>query len=205
MCCDWLLNCVWLVCDPMDYSSPGYCVRGDSPGKNTGVGCHALLQGIFPTQGLNPGFLHCRWILYSLSHQGRPCRYISCMIYVEGKMWFKWKVFYLSQISGISRNMYKLSNIKNRMWYQYDRLLKKKKTTFLKFVTKISITPYKAEFSDHIQHLENILNMFNRYSTVQGHIFSNSLESKKMFWSNSWVLNSFIRTLTQCYEKWHIW
>ena len=40
------------------------------PGKNTGVGCHALLQGIFPTQGLNPGLLHCRQILYHLSHQG---------------------------------------------------------------------------------------------------------------------------------------
>ena len=38
----------------------------------TGVGCHALLQGIFPTQGLNPGLLHCRWILYHLSHQGSP-------------------------------------------------------------------------------------------------------------------------------------
>ena len=33
----------------------------NSPGKNTGVGCHALLQGIFPTQGLNPGLLHCRF------------------------------------------------------------------------------------------------------------------------------------------------
>ena len=44
----------------------------DSPGKNTGVGCHALLQGIFPTQGSNPGFPHCRQILYHLSHQGRP-------------------------------------------------------------------------------------------------------------------------------------
>ena len=42
----------------------------DSPGKNTGVGCHALLQGIFPTQGSNPALLHCRWILYHLSHQG---------------------------------------------------------------------------------------------------------------------------------------
>ena len=42
----------------------------NSPGKNTGVGCHALLQGIFPTQGSNPGFPHCRWILYQLSHQG---------------------------------------------------------------------------------------------------------------------------------------
>ena len=41
------------------------------PSKNTGVGCHVLLQGIFPTQGLNLGLLHCRWILYGLSHQGR--------------------------------------------------------------------------------------------------------------------------------------
>ena len=37
---------------------------------NTGVGCHFLLQGIFPTQGLNQGLLHCRQILYHLSHQG---------------------------------------------------------------------------------------------------------------------------------------
>ena len=42
----------------------------DSPGKNTGVGCHALLQGIFPTQGSNWGLLHCRRILYQLSYQG---------------------------------------------------------------------------------------------------------------------------------------
>ena len=41
-----------------------------SPGKDTGVGSPSLLQGIFPTQGLNPGLLHCRWILYHLSHQG---------------------------------------------------------------------------------------------------------------------------------------
>ena len=38
------------LCDPMDCSPPGFSVHGDSPGKNTGVGCHALLQGIFPTQ-----------------------------------------------------------------------------------------------------------------------------------------------------------
>ena len=42
----------------------------DSPGKNTGVGCHFLLQGIFPTQRLNPGLPHCRQTLYDLSHQG---------------------------------------------------------------------------------------------------------------------------------------
>ena len=40
----------------------------DSPGKKTGVGCHSILQGIFPTQGSNPGVLHCRQILYHLSH-----------------------------------------------------------------------------------------------------------------------------------------
>ena len=43
-----------------------------SPGKNTGAGCHFLLQGIFLTQGSNPGLLHWRWILYHLNHQGGP-------------------------------------------------------------------------------------------------------------------------------------
>ena len=55
------------VCDPMD------CVcqaPWNSPGKNTGVGSHSLLQGIFPTQGWKPGLSHCRWILYHRTHQG---------------------------------------------------------------------------------------------------------------------------------------
>ena len=50
---------------------PTFCMDSpwNSPGQNTGVGRHSLLQGIFPTQGSNPGLLHCRWILYQLSHQ----------------------------------------------------------------------------------------------------------------------------------------
>ena len=44
----------------------------NSPGQNTGVGSLSLLQGIFPTQRLNPGLPHCRQILYQLSHQGSP-------------------------------------------------------------------------------------------------------------------------------------
>ena len=44
----------------------------NSPGQNTGVGSRSLLQGIFPTQGSNPGLLRCRRILHQLSHQGRP-------------------------------------------------------------------------------------------------------------------------------------
>ena len=58
-------------CDPMDYSPPGSSVHGGSPSKNTGLGCHDLLQGIFPTQESNLGLPHCRQILYHLSHQGR--------------------------------------------------------------------------------------------------------------------------------------
>ena len=60
------------LCDPMDCSLLSSSVSGDSPGKNTGVGCHALFQGIFPTQGSNPGLPHCRWILYHLSHKASP-------------------------------------------------------------------------------------------------------------------------------------
>ena len=78
-------------CDPMDCSLPGHSVHGDSPGKNTGVGCHALLQGIFPTQGLNPGLPHYRRILFQLSHQGSP------------KI-LEWVAYILSSISSLSRN-----------------------------------------------------------------------------------------------------
>ena len=46
----------------------------NSPGKNTGVGSHFLLPGIFPTQGLNPAFPHCRLILYQRRHQGSPTK-----------------------------------------------------------------------------------------------------------------------------------
>ena len=48
-----LLQSCPTLCDPMDYTPPGSSVHGDSPGKNTGVGCHALLQDIFPTQRSN--------------------------------------------------------------------------------------------------------------------------------------------------------
>ena len=61
-----------VLCDSMDDSPPASSVHQDSPGRSTGVGCRALLQGIFPTQESNWGFLHYRWILYQLSYQGSP-------------------------------------------------------------------------------------------------------------------------------------
>ena len=50
----------------------GLCSPCNSPGQNSGMGSLSLLQGIFPTQGSNPGLLHCRRVLYQLSHQGSP-------------------------------------------------------------------------------------------------------------------------------------
>ena len=52
----------------------------NSPGQNTGVGSLSLLQGIFPSQGSNPGILYCRRILYQLSHKGSP-RILDWVVY----------------------------------------------------------------------------------------------------------------------------
>ena len=63
------------LCNPWTVPARLLCTW-DSPGKNTGVGCHALLQGVFPTQWSNPGLPH--WILYHLSHQGSP---MACRVF----------------------------------------------------------------------------------------------------------------------------
>ena len=73
------------LCSPIDCSPTGSSVHGDSPGENTGVGCHFLLQGIFQprleirsNQGSNPGLLYCRQILYHLSNQGSKSLICVC-------------------------------------------------------------------------------------------------------------------------------
>ena len=67
------------LCSSVDHSPPGSSVHEILPGKNTGVGCHALPQGIFPTQGSNPHLLHllhCKRILY-VQPPGKP---FSCTV-----------------------------------------------------------------------------------------------------------------------------
>ena len=59
------------LCDSMDYIAHQAFCPGNSLGKNTGGDCYSLLQGIFPTQGLNLGLLHYRQVLYHLSHKRR--------------------------------------------------------------------------------------------------------------------------------------
>ena len=58
-----LISCVQVFCDPMDCSPPGSSVHGIPQARNTGEGCHFLLQRIFPAQGSNLHLLHCRQIL----------------------------------------------------------------------------------------------------------------------------------------------
>ena len=73
------------LCDSMTCSPSGSSVHGDSPSSNTGVGCHALLQGIFPTQGLNPGLLCCRRILYHCTTKVDNAEIISGVSYFSVK------------------------------------------------------------------------------------------------------------------------
>ena len=65
-CCCLVTKSCPTLCDPMDCGPTSLLCPWDSLGKNTGVRCHFLLQGIFPTQGSNPHLLHCRWIFYLL-------------------------------------------------------------------------------------------------------------------------------------------
>ena len=66
----------------MDSSPPGSSVNGDFPGKNTGVGCHALLQGIFRTQGSNLSLLCLRWQMgsFPVAPPGKPMDLDKCLM-----------------------------------------------------------------------------------------------------------------------------
>ena len=80
--CSGMSDCLW---------SHGLYSPWTSSGWNTGVGSCSLLQGIFPTQASNPGLLHCRWILYQLSHKESP-----------GIL--EWVAYFFSSISSQPRN-----------------------------------------------------------------------------------------------------
>ena len=83
--CVLLIQSCLILCNPMDCSLPVSSVHGILPSKNTGVGSYSLLQEIFTTQGLNPCLLHCKQILYHLSHHVSPkeayCRGEGILLY----------------------------------------------------------------------------------------------------------------------------
>ena len=86
-----LLSCAWLFATPWTVACTKLLRPWDFLSKNIGVGCRFLLQGIFLTQGSNPGLPHCRQTLYRLSHQGSPKECYSylpnsqCLIFSPGQ------------------------------------------------------------------------------------------------------------------------
>ena len=70
--CMFLAQLCPTLCNPTDLQPTRLLCPWSSPGKNTGVGCHSLLQRLFPTQGLNPSLPHCRQVLYHLKPQRSP-------------------------------------------------------------------------------------------------------------------------------------
>ena len=100
----WYLTCEWsrsVVSDSLQphglYVAHQVLHPWNFPGKSTGVGCHFLLQGIFPTQGSNLGLPNCRQMLYHLSHQGIYmwviCIFLSVIFMILNLI--IWKAYYL--------------------------------------------------------------------------------------------------------------
>ena len=114
--CVWLFATAWtarLLC-PWNF-----------PGKNTSLGCHSFLQGIFPTQGSNLGLLHCRQVLYHLNHQGSPwwcwaeLNTISASISLciwGCKLWTLWET--ISYSSVYSKRLACTRSLINAYWKQ---------------------------------------------------------------------------------------
>ena len=135
----------------MGCGPPGSSVRGDSPGKNTGVGCHALLRVIFPTRGLNPGLPHCRQILYHLSHQGSP-------------RILEWVAYPFSSGSSLPRNRTRVSCIGGGFftsWATDDALI-------VHYSYKILIFPEK-DFNFNSLRVEMILDTLGLYFLTKNH------------------------------------
>ena len=112
------------LCDPHGLWPSSLLHPGDFPGKNTRVGCHFLLEVVFPIQGPNPGLLHCRQILHHLSHQGsqvkgkvaqlRPtlCDHMDYTVHgILQDRKLEWVAFLLSRGSSQPRDQTQVSHI----------------------------------------------------------------------------------------------
>ena len=104
----------------------------NSPGQNTGGGILSLLQGIFPTQGLKPGLLHCRWILHQLSHKVSP-------------QIVEWVAYPFSSRSSWSRNQTGVSCIAGGFftnWAMREALASSYEVTNI----KLNLSQYQSEY-----------------------------------------------------------
>ena len=99
----------------------------NSSGKNTGVDSHSLLQGIFLTQGSNPGFLHCREILHSQSHQGSPSYYHFHLLF-ENHIWHPTTVCYFANLFRTGTLVAQWLRLFSQHWGQVQCLVRERDT-----------------------------------------------------------------------------
>ena len=127
----------------------------DSLDKNTGVGCHSLLHGIFLTQGSNLGLLHCRQILNCLSHQtkGHPISK-QCSFMVQGSLclartWISWKRDTLAEVgpSGLGASGYRKMGRPNASWREAEAF-------------KLGTLSLRLKFYLHANHLRSFWKRF---------------------------------------------
>ena len=117
------LSCLQLFATPWTVACTRLLHPWDFLGKSTGVGCHFLLQGIFPTQGSNPGLPHCRQKFYHLSHQGRMPQFC---IFIEWFHHWEWIVTYMwfLLVSLVLSSRYWSSKYSDNSWhYSLSELL----------------------------------------------------------------------------------
>ena len=114
---------------------------------NTGVGSLSLLQGIFPTQGSNPGLLHCRQILSQLSHKGRP-------------RILKWVAYPFSRGSSWPRNQTRVSCLAGRFFTNWAMREAHKNHTFEEYLWHENVLMTK-------ERGESSMSLHNRVSVFQ--------------------------------------
>ena len=138
-------------------------------GQNTGVGSLSLLQGTFPTKGSNPGLLHCRWILYQLSHRGRP-------------RILEWVAYPFSRESSWPRNRTGVSCIVGRFFTNWAI-----REAPLNIRAPAKYSSHKEDISKHKYLLSNfkLFDCFNSFFVFVGTnlVFSNQFAKSFQSWS----------------------
>ena len=107
------------LCNPMDCSPPGSSGHWNFPGKNTGVGCHFLLQGIFWTQGLNLCLLHWQVDSYTTASPGKPFSPVLILVCLVQLI-----VFYVEHTAfPCRRNLLTIQRLKQIFWQNIKMLI----------------------------------------------------------------------------------
>ena len=151
-----------------------------SPGQNTGVGSHSLLQGIFPTQVSNPGLLHCRQIVHQQSHQGSP-------------RILEWVAYPFSSRSSWPRNWTGVFCIAGRFFTSWAT------REALRLVCNwIQSDPWTTWVWTVQAHLHKFFSVVNKYYSATLSCLVEFMDEEPQTWTNCWY-----RSLTKLYSD--IW